>query len=278
MRPSTVSLKVKLCSILKKTGAGIAVAAFWLGVWHLLYLLVAREILLVSPVQAFQRLFELAGTPDFWRSVGSTCLRVLTGCFCALTASTLLASACARFRLVHRLFEPLIGMIRATPVVSFIILVLIWIKTDRIPIFVAFLMVVPMAWGNISAGIGEADRSLLEMARIFRLGRGKILRYIYIPAVLPYFISACSAGLGFAWKSAVAAEVIALPKYAVGRQLNNSKIYLETADLFAWSIAVIIISLLIERVAVALLRLLSKRLGAANNVQSGGGADNAADH
>ena len=53
-------------------------------------------------------------------------------------------------------------------------------------------------------------------------------------------------GLGFAWKSGIAAEVIALPALSVGKNLYDTKIYLERADLFAWTLAVILLSLGLE--------------------------------
>lgn len=259
-------------SPMKRIGTGLAVATFWLAVWQLVYGLVAQEILLVSPVQAVMRLFSLMGEGRFWGAVASTCLRVLTGFILGMTVGVVLAAAGARFRVVYRLTQPLMVVMRVTPVASFIILALVWIATDRVPIFIGFLMVVPIAWGNLSAGIGEVDRELLEMARVFRLSRGSILRTIYFPAVLPYFASAFSAGLGFCWKSAIMAEVLSPPREAVGRQIHDAKIYLETIDLFAWTMAVVLLSIAIEKLALWLLRTLSEKLGGIAPAE-GGGAD-----
>lgn len=246
---------------IKKLGQSLAVAGFWLAAWQLAYQLVAREILLVSPVQAITRLFSLAKEALFWQSVSFTCLRVLVGFLLALLVGAILAVICARFPLVRYLTAPLMRVVLSTPVASFIILVLVWIVTDRIPVLIAFLVVVPVVWGNLSTGIGKVDPQLLEMATVFHLSRIKIFRTIYILSVLPFFTAACSSGLGLAWKSAIAAEVICHPKLAVGQQIYNAKIYWETADLFAWTMAVIILSLLIERLTMWLLRLLSRRLG-----------------
>lgn len=246
----------------KITGVFSAICAvlFWLALWQIAYLKVAQELLLVSPARAFARLFELAATLPFWDSVLRTCVRVLIGFLLALTLGTLLAAASARFKLVKILLAPLFGVVRVTPVASFIILALLWFTTGDLPVFIAFLMVVPAIWSNVYAGICSADRDLLEMAGIFKLSRSKVFSAIYIPAVMPHFVSACSVGLGFAWKSAIAAEVICLPKAAIGRQLYNAKIYLETADVFAWTIAVVLLSLLIEKLTVAGIKKLCERL------------------
>jgi NitT/TauT family transport system permease protein len=244
MKPSIIeSNRVK--TIVTK----LAVALFWIAVWQLAYYCTAQEILLVSPVRAFVRLLELTRNSLFWMSVGSSCVRILSGFILAVCAGTLLAVLTASSNLIRQTVSPLLDTIRATPVASFIILSLYWMSDDHIPTFMAFLMVVPMIWSNIHTGIVNTDKQLLEMARIYRFPFWRKIEYIYIPAVMPYFVSACSTGIGFAWKSGVAAEVIATPRYAVGKQIYNAKIYLETPDLFAWTIAVVILSVVIEKAA-----------------------------
>jgi len=244
----------------KKLGAGLAVACFWLMVWQLAYWHVGKEILIVSPFHAARRLTELALGLPFWRSVGATCLRVIIGFLTALVAGGVLAGLTARFLPLYILFSPLLNVIKSTPVASFIILALIWIKSGGVPVFIAFLMVVPMVWTNLYAGLEHADPELLEMARVFQFSPWKKLRFIYIPALMPYFTAACSTGLGFAWKSAVAAEVIAHPENSIGLRIYNAKIYLETTDLFAWTIGIVLISVMLERIALLLLARLERRL------------------
>jgi NitT/TauT family transport system permease protein len=233
---------------------------FWLLVWQGLYLLVNKEFLLVSPLQAVRRLGQLMGQAAFWSSVLATCLRVVAGFLFALLSGIALAFLSARFSLVKALLAPLLGVVRATPVASFIILALIWISTERLPVFIAFLMVLPMTYSNLSAGLEHLDRDLLEMARLFRFSKGRTLRLIYLPHLMPYVTAASTAGLGFAWKSTIAAEVIVHPPFSIGKQIWGAKIYLEIADLFAWTIGVILLSIFIERGAVRGLKFLEQKL------------------
>ena len=111
----------------------------------------------------------------------------------------------------------------------------------------------PIAWTNVAAGILSTDKQLLEMARVFGFSRAKTLKTVYAPSVLPHFVSACTAGLGFAWKSGVTAEVIAHPAFGMGKAIYESKLYLETPELFAWTAAVIIMSFALEKLITALL-------------------------
>ena len=251
------------------TGTGAVL--FWLLVWQLAYLAVGKSYLLVSPLDTAARLFELAGGALFWRSVFATCLRVLAGFFLAILSGAALAALAARFWFVRVVFAPVLGVIRATPVASFIILALIWMSAGRLPVFIAYIMVLPLAYSNLTSGLAAIDRQLLEMAKLFRFSRRKTARLIFIPGLMPHLTAACTAGLGFAWKSVVAAEVIAHPAFSVGRRIYDAKIYLETADLFAWTIAVIMLSVAIERGAVAGLGALGRVMMKAGRKPAPGG-------
>ena len=141
---------------------------------------------------------------------------------------------------------------------SFIILVLLWLTASLTPVFIAFLMVLPIAWANVREGVMAVDAQLLEMAEVFQLPRAKKLRHIYLPSVLPQYLAACTTGFGFAWKSGVAAEVIARPALSIGKNLYESKLYLNTEELFAWTAMVILLSMLLERGMVRMMRRIRK--------------------
>jgi len=241
----------------------ISAIVFWLLIWEAIYRYVGREILVVSPVRALSRLFELSGTIAFWGAVANTCLGVLEGTGYAVLVGGILAVLTKQSKILQHLFAPLLVTIRATPVASVIILALVWLATARIPIFIVFLMVMPIIWTNIYAGLSVIDQQLLEMAKIFKFSWWKKTRYIYIPALMPYIVSALTTGLGAAWKSAIAAEVLARPSGTMGAMVYDSRIYLQTADLFAWTIAVIFLSVILEKLVVWLLNGLSRRLAGA---------------
>ena len=239
----------------------LAAAVFWLLVWTALAKLVNRELLLPAPPAVLRRFMELALTAEFWRTIALTLLRIACGVLAAVCLGTLAAALTERFVLADCLLRPLLSVIRSTPVASFIILALLWMGRDILPGFISALMVLPVVWANVGAGVRETDRDLLEVARVFHFSRGKTLRYVYIPSVLPYFLSACKSSIGLGWKAGVAAEVLTVPALSIGRMLYESKLYLETADLFAWTAAVILCSLLIEKLVMAAVGRLSAKRG-----------------
>lgn len=232
-----------------------AIAAFYLVLWQGLALLVGKSLLLPGPVETVGRLFALLGTRGAWAAAALTLLRTISGYLLGVAAGVLLAIVTSQISLLDELLRPLRGVIKATPVTSFILLALLWLNSDLVPVCISFLMVLPIIWANVHEGLRQVDKNLLEMAQLFRLSRNDRIRSVYIPSVRPQFLSGCTTALGFAWKSGVAAEVIALPQRSVGNALYLSKLTLETTDLFAWTLLVVLLSMLLETI---LLRALGR--------------------
>lgn len=236
---------------MKKTVRKLYPLIFWLLVWQLLSLCVGQSLLLPSPLSVASRLFRLMSSAAFWRITALSILRILAGMLCGVAVGTGFAIMTSFSRVCRELLSPVLTVIKATPVASFIILVLIWMGRDRLPSFIASLMVIPIVWSNLSAGIAGTDAQLLEMARVFGFSGIKTALRIYLPSVMPYFLSAFRTSLGLSWKAGIAAEVLTLPRGSIGTELYEAKLYLETTDLFAWTLVVILCSLIIEKIIMA---------------------------
>lgn len=226
---------------------------FWLLVWQGASMALGKAILLPSPLEALSRLTALAVTKDFWSGIGWSALRILGGFFLGAGAGLLLAIPASRFPWVRDLLAPLMAAAKTVPVASFIILALIWLTGDTLSIFIAFLMVLPPVYLQVSQGIAATDRKLLEMAKLYRVPWQRQLWGIYVPQVLPYFRTAASLGLGLCWKAGIAAEVIGIPAGSLGERLYRAKVYFETADLFAWTAVIVLLSMAFERLFLRLL-------------------------
>ncbi len=222
------------------------VAIFWITLWQAAACLVAMPILLPGPLQTLEALARLCSVPSFWISAGGSLLRIMTGYSLALVFGVILSILCAGYETAEALLSPLRTLIRSTPITSFIILVLLWLNVDKVPVFIVFLTVFPVIWHGVQQGIQQTDADLLEMAGVYAFKPLQVLRYVYLPCVVPYFYSSAATGLGFAWKAGIAAEVIAKPAYSIGKNLQDAKVYLQTESLFAWTLVVILFSLALE--------------------------------
>ena len=221
---------------------------FWLGVWQIAALIVGRELLLPGPAAVARSLVSLAGTADFYLSAGATLGRVFLGLLWGSAAGAALAFLTHFSPWADAIVSPAVRMVRATPVVSFILLVYLWVARAAIPWVIAGLMVLPVVWGSLTAGLGSLDGKLLELGRAYRFSRWNMLRLIYLPALRPHFSAGLLTAFGLAWKSGVAAEVLCPPSRAVGSRLQQAKLGLETPELFAWTLTIAALSLLLEGV------------------------------
>lgn len=239
---------------MRRIGRVLLPVLFWLGVWQLAAAAVGQELLLPGPAAVGRRLLELAAGAVFWQTALASLLRIFGGLLLGVALGALLAGLTAWVPLLDWVLTPAVKVVRATPVASFILLVYLWVERGRVPGLISALMVLPVVWGNVTRGIAETDPQLLELARAYGFGRGRTLRRIYIPSVLPYFASGCRTALGLAWKAGVVAEVLCQPQNAIGTQIYNTKYYLETPSLFAWTLVVIALSFLLEWAVGGLLR------------------------
>lgn len=231
----------------------LAASVFWLGVWQAAAAAIGQEVFLVSPVQAIGTLVELLPQAEFWQRIGFSAGRILLGFGLGVLSSAVLAVAAEKWEWVDALLAPVMQLVKATPVASFIILALVWVSGSSLSILISFFMVLPVLYGAVRTGIESADGQLLEMARVFRLPLPCRVKAIWLPAVLPTFRQGCSVALGICWKSGVAAEVIGLPDGSIGDALYRAKITLSTGELFAWTFVIIVLSAAFEKLFLALL-------------------------
>lgn len=231
---------------MKRLAKFLTPLVFWLAVWQLAALGVNQALLLPTPWAVCTRLGELAATEEFWLVALQSLLRVFGGLLAGVLLGTVLAWLTHFVTLADWILSPVIRLVRATPVASFILLLWLWVAAGLVPGVISALMVLPVVWQNVAQGLRETDPQLLELCRHYGFSAGKIARLVYGPSSLPYFASGARTALGLAWKAGVAAEALCLPKYALGSQIYFSKYYLNTADLFAWTAAVVALSLLLE--------------------------------
>ena len=229
---------------------------FWLAVWQVASMIVGKDLILPGPFSVLRALEGLVIQGDFWLSILLTMLRIMLGYCLGVASGCLLALACCCSKTLDSLLSPIVRIVRATPVASFIILAMLWMSKSGVPVLMSALMVTPVVWGNLVEGYASRDMNLSEMASSYRLGRWKTLRFVHIPALMPALKAACLTALGLAWKSGIAAEVLSQPKKAIGSNIYYSKVYLETPELFAWTASVIALSFALET---AVKRLLAKQ-------------------
>mgnify|MGYP002620005390 FL=1 len=229
-------------------------------VWQVMSLCISSSLILPNIQSVFLAFIKCLGSRQFYASLAATFLRCLTAFSLAVIVGAVLgftSGASSFFKTF--IFIPL-WIIRATPVVSLILISLFWLKAKQIPSFVAFLMALPVMTGATQKGVSTTPKELLEAADSYSLGRRQKIRFVYIPNIRPFFLEGLSASYGLVWKAVAAGEVLALPKQGLGTLLNTYQVHLETSYVMAVTAAIIIAGFLSEGIFTLTVTLLKKHI------------------
>lgn len=242
--PKTISTMPQIKKILKT----LAALLFWLILWQIAAGAANKDLLIAipTPISTAKAFIDCLNDISFYSSVAFSLLRVTAGFLLALTLGTIFGILSSKYSFVYTLFSPLLKVIRAVPVASFIIVVFLWMSREYVPTFIAFLTVLPIIWTNVYDGINATDKQLLEMAKVMGMKGTKVLKHIVLPSAMPFITSAVSTGLGFAFKSGVAAEVICRTANSLGEMLWQGKSSVDYDKVFAVTVAVVVLSVALE--------------------------------
>lgn len=245
--------------LLQRFLRGALVLAFWLAVWQTVSLCAPR-FLFASPLDTLTALIRLTGQAPFWLSIAHTLCLTALGFSLAFVLGNAFAVLCYGNALLRALAGPAIQVMKSVPVACFIVVSLIWIPSAYLSVLVSFFVVFPVSYVSLQAGLSGLRRPLMEMMQVFRVPLGKRVRMVYLPQLLPDVLAGCRVSAGMCWKASIAGEIIGLPLHSVGEQLYLAKLYLSTDELFAWTLVIIAISLLFEKLLVRVLHAVQRKL------------------
>lgn len=232
-------------SVLKTIGYLSGILALLL-VWHIIALWLSNPVLLPSPWNAIAEVVRMFLRPNFYWEWLYTIIRGLAGFAIALIVASGIGLMSAIWRPAWFLFSPLLGAIRSTPVISFILLALIWFGSEIVPVFIGILTMLPLISFGIVDGIRNTDGELLEMAKSFRISRWNMFRHIYIPSLLPFLFNGTSNAMGFGWRAVIIGEVLSQPFRGIGSRMRDAQNYLNVPELIGWTLVAILTGYLFE--------------------------------
>ena len=232
----------------------VSVVAFCLIVWESLAVAKDNEFVLPRVGTTVNALVEIVTDSDFFKIVFATALRVVTGLVLGVACGISLATICHFLPFINVLVSPILSIIKATPVASFIVLLWLSLSGDSLTILIAFLMVLPIVWQNIMDAYSTLPQKLVEVTEVFDVSIGKKIKYLYLPHLFKFLVPAFITSIGLAWKSEIATEIIAYTTNSIGQQINNHKQFSETSFVFAWTIIIVIFSIILESAAKYLLK------------------------
>lgn len=232
----------KFKEILLSTTGFIVVLLIWIY-----YSKQMNPLILPSPIETFWAFIDIYKSGTLFTNLAITIRRTFIGYGSSLIIGFVLAIILNRFKILHIISRPIITVIQTTPPVIWLALAVIWfgMADNLTPIFLIFIVTLPIIFVNIFEGLQDVDINLIEMAKVYNADRKDIFFDIYVPSLVPYIFSALSIGLAFAWKSTIFAEFLG-SNSGVGFALSMANSNLNTDRLFAWSIVLIAFVLVLE--------------------------------
>ena len=219
---------------------------FLLGLWKAGSVVIDSELILPPPEKTLLAVIHLFVEKDFLQIVSATLVRGLIGFAISFLLALLLGVAAGMNRSFHAFLQPILVTIRSTPVISLILLALIWFEVGQVPVFIALLTMFPFICTNIIEGIQHVDHKLIVMARVYRVPARSIIRDIYLPATAPFIFSGVASAMGFGWRAIIIGEVLSQPRYGIGTFMQNAQTYLLVDKVIAWTVVAILLSYLFD--------------------------------
>ena len=216
-------------------------------VWQLLSWQMAQPQLIPSFPDLIRALFRLVYSPGFLVSIGTTCLRACVGLLLSLAAASITAFLLNRSEAIRFLFMPWLSLLRSVPVISFILLALIFLNPEMIPLLIAFLTMYPLLTENLLKGLMNRRDSWKMLARQFHLNAWNRLFQINYPQLKPYLFSGLASAVGFGWRAIIMGEVLSQCVDGIGKRMKEAQVFIDVPELIAWTLVAIVLSWLTDK-------------------------------
>ena len=232
--------------------------AVLLALWELCAYLLDLRFIFPGAIETFKALIGLSVTGAFWKTILFSMLRIFSGLILGVVFGIAFALIYQLVPFLRSLISIVMTVVKSTPVASIILVIWVVIGSKTLPAIIAILMVSPVIWQNLCDAFATIDTNLKEVCDVFEFSNKKRLKFLILPNLVKYFVPAFLTSIGLAWKSGIAAEIIAYTKNSIGKNIFDAKNYFEGDVMLAWTLSVVILSLIFEYLTKYFLRRWNK--------------------
>ncbi len=232
---------------MNRTKRNVLLLASSLGLlllWQVIAKSVNIPVLMPALGPIFTALRSLTNGPTFSTNILSTVLRALRSFVIIVISGSILGLIGGRNKTISLILKPFVTTLKATPVMSVILLAFIWFSSSSVPLFSAFMMGFPLMYLQIEHGVNQLDPTLAEMCDLYDVPPKTKLFYYTLPSLAPWFVAGSRATLSMIWKVVIAAEVLTVPRYGVGSRLQLAQVQLQTDVVLSWTLVAILLTAL----------------------------------
>ena len=220
--------------------------ALFFSAWWIISLAVGSEFLFPSPSAVLEEMSGFLFSNDLIGSVFNTLYRVVVSFAAAFFIAFLFAMLAYKSIIAKKLLAPFVLLTRSTPTMSLIFICLIWFSSKFSPMAVSFAVLFPLLYSAFYGALLSVDKKIIEMAKAYKFSRMSVLKNVYVPYVAKTAYPQVVGALSFNVKLIVAGEAWAQTAESLGRVMYKANINLETARLFAATVAALVLSFVLE--------------------------------
>jgi ABC-type nitrate/sulfonate/bicarbonate transport system ATPase subunit/ABC-type nitrate/sulfonate/bicarbonate transport system permease component len=182
----------------------------------------------------------------FYLDISATLLRGLTGFLIAGTFALLMAVLSVHRPFWKSFFHPVVVILRSIPVISVVLIALLWFSPPSLPVFIALLTMFPILYQNILSGLELTDIKLVEMAKLYHKNSINRFLMIYLPGARKIMLDGMATAMGFGWRAIIIGEALANPAHAIGTGMKKAQSFIQMDHLLAWTVVAIFISFVFD--------------------------------
>lgn len=226
--------------------------------WHIFYKLENHEVIIPSITSTIHEVINIITADNFINIIAATTIRAILGFILSLLIGCILGFIAGFKESLEFFMKPYLMIIKSTPIVAIMLIALIWIKSDGVPILVSFLLCYPIIYESVINGIKNTDKSIIEFGKVHKISNFTMIIDVYMPSVFSHIIANIFSTLALSFKTTVSSEIISIPKYGIGNSIYTAKVYLNTAEVFAWLIIIVLLSTIFDVIINAIKNILLK--------------------
>lgn len=219
-----------------------------------------NEYVLPSLVSIIERFCKTLISISFYKALSSTLLRVIIAFIISFVLGVVFGVLAYRYKSFSGVFGVIVGLLRSLPVLAILLIILLFTSRSFAPVVVCFLSLFPIIYTAVYGSLKGVRSELKEMCQVYKIPVKKQVFSMYIPQILPQILLDAGGAFSFGIKLIVSAEILSGVYGSVGGMLKEASIYLLTADLFAFTLIVCILGVLVEFIAKLLSEKAEKRL------------------
>ncbi len=232
--------------MMKRTRDYLISVTFIVVLWQVIAVVKDNPVLFPGPYDILKAFIALLLERSTYQILSRSLLRLMMALSFGVILGVLSGLLAGSYRRVEHYLTPVMSTLRVVPVASLIVVILILLSNVFAIMFICMLVILPLVYEVTKQGVKHIDKDLVDAARLEPLNAHTRLKFMTLPLSMPYIKAGVLQSVGLGFKVLIMAEFVAQASLSIGRALYVDRIGLHYDRVFAWTLLIVIIAMIIE--------------------------------